>query len=126
MRAILINVKQKKCQEVEVSKEDFLDDAYRLIGSELIETAFDFPAHPQANGVYDTIYVDAEGLVPGELKDKLFWQITGGHQPFAGNGLVVAVDEDGNSVGARIAIEKLESMVDFPSLADVWRILYHQ
>jgi hypothetical protein len=111
MRALLIDVDRERIEEVEVSKENFLDDAYRLIKCETIEVAFNFPPHPQANGTFDTIFVDENGLVTDG--PKKFWIIQGGHQPFAGNGLVVAVDDEGNTVGAMIAIERLQSMVEF-------------
>jgi hypothetical protein len=49
----------------------------------------------------DVIYVDDEGL----LKPlDWFFAVKGGHQPFAGCGLVLGSDDEGNTVSARIAI----------------------
>src|SRR5262245_14166935 len=54
----------------------------------------------------DVLYVDDEGL----LKPlDWFFAIKGGHQPFAGCGLVLGSNADGEAVSARIAVEDLSS-----------------
>jgi hypothetical protein len=56
----------------------------------------------------DVIYVDDEGL----LKPlDWFFAIKGGHQPFAGCGLVLGSNDDGESVSARIALQDLKRRV---------------
>jgi len=56
----------------------------------------------------DVIYVDDEGL----LKPlDWFFAIKGGHQPFAGCGLVLGSNDDGETVSARIALEELKRRV---------------
>jgi hypothetical protein len=56
----------------------------------------------------DVIYVDDEGL----LKPlDWFFAIKGGHQPFAGCGLVLGSDEDGESVSAKIALHELKRRI---------------
>jgi hypothetical protein len=56
----------------------------------------------------DVIYVDDEGL----LKPlDWFFAIKGGHQPFAGYGLVLGSNDEGESVSARIALQDLKRRV---------------
>jgi hypothetical protein len=56
----------------------------------------------------DVIYVDDEGL----LKPlDWFFAIKGGHQPFAGCGLVLGSNEEGESVSAKIALSDLKRRV---------------
>lgn len=56
----------------------------------------------------DVIYVDDEGL----LKPlDWFFAVKGGHQPFAGCGLVLGSDGEGETVSARIALEDLKRRV---------------
>jgi hypothetical protein len=56
----------------------------------------------------DVIYVDDEGL----LKPlDWFFAVKGGHQPFAGCGLVLGTDAQGEAVTARIALGDLKRRV---------------
>jgi hypothetical protein len=56
----------------------------------------------------DLIYVDDEGL----LKPlDWFFAIKGGHQPFAGSGLVLGSNDGGETVSARIALPDLKRRV---------------
>jgi hypothetical protein len=56
----------------------------------------------------DVIYVDDEGL----LKPlDWFFAVKGGHQPFAGCGLVLGSNDDGETVSASIALEELKRRV---------------
>jgi hypothetical protein len=56
----------------------------------------------------DVIYMDDEGL----LKPlDWFFAIKGGHQPFAGCGLVLGNNDDGETVSARIALQELKRRI---------------
>ena len=56
----------------------------------------------------DVIYVDDEGL----LKPlDWFFAVKGGHQPFAGCGLVLGSNDDGETVSARIALQELKRRI---------------
>jgi hypothetical protein len=56
----------------------------------------------------DVIYVDDDGL----LKPlDWFFAIKGGHQPFAGCGLVLGSDEEGETVSARIELHELKRRI---------------
>ena len=59
-------------------------------------------------GDRDVIYVDDEGLFKPL---DWFFAIKGGHQPFAGCGLVLGSDDEGETVSARIALEDLKRRV---------------
>lgn len=101
MRAILIDVANRALTEVELPDGDTAESAeamHKHLGGYL-EVAFQFPN-------LDTIYVDEEGLLKGHVLN--WFTVKGGHQPFAGNGLVVGCDDMGNSVAAKTTIEELE------------------
>ena len=56
----------------------------------------------------DVIYLDDEGL----LKPlDWFFAVKGGHQPFAGCGLVLGSNHEGETVSARIALEELKRRI---------------
>jgi hypothetical protein len=56
----------------------------------------------------DVIYVDDEGL----LKPlDWFFAVKGGHQPFAGCGLVLGSDDEGETVSARIDLSELKRRI---------------
>jgi len=56
----------------------------------------------------DVIYVDDEGL----LKPlDWFFALKGAHQPFAGCGLVLGSNDDGEAVSARIALHELKRRI---------------
>src|SRR5262245_54398578 len=56
----------------------------------------------------DVIYVDDEGL----LKPlDWFFAVKGGHQPFAGCGLVLGSDDEGEAVAATIALQDLKRRI---------------
>jgi hypothetical protein len=56
----------------------------------------------------DVIYVDDEGL----LKPlDWFFAVKGGHQPFAGCGLVLGSNDEGESVSAKIALHDLRRRI---------------
>lgn len=78
-KAILIDTKNRDVREVEY--KDY-KDIQAFVGSPFcIGMNFE-------NG--DTVFVDDEGLINGT---EQFFTITGGHQPFAGSGLIVGMEE---------------------------------
>jgi hypothetical protein len=56
----------------------------------------------------DVIYVDDDGLLKPH---DWFFAIRGGHQPFAGCGLVLGTDDQGETVSARIELHELKRRV---------------
>lgn len=58
------------------------------------------------------VFLDDEGLfVPKEEQE--YWSISGANQPYAGRGLILGTDADGDTAGASIPLEKIKSMVTF-------------
>lgn len=110
MKAILIDVKKEEVREVE--HDDTLKNIY-----ELVECAtFDVVRIDNTNG----IYVDDEGLF---VEDQLFFTYHGDtySQTLAGNGLILGVDSEGNSIAPTITVEEVEEAIDFePRGFDTW------
>lgn len=50
----------------------------------------------------DALFVDDNGLLNGPVR---WFQIGGGHQPFAGKGLIVGADEDGESASCETSVD---------------------
>jgi hypothetical protein len=115
MKAILIDVLNKSVTMVEVDDKNVLKDWYKIMGCEMVEVAHYFDDH-------DSILVDEEGLLTLSPITN-FFTIEGGHQPFAGNGLVVGVNDEGESVSPNITVEEVERKVKFHTLNDVRRMV---
>jgi len=102
MRAILIDAKNMEIREVEI--DGSLESLQKAVGG-LIETAMYLE-----NG--DVMFVNEDGLA---LFDY-FFEITGGHQPFAGNGIVVGDDGNGGERSCNSTVEGIELKVWYPCL----------
>lgn len=110
MKAILIDAFSKTVTEIKLDgKKDMLDQWYHTIKADMVEVAHYINDH-------DSILVDEEGL----LKPcDHFFLYEGAHQPFAGNGLIVGVDEEGETVDCNISAEEVENNVQFMSRQEV-------
>jgi hypothetical protein len=109
MKAIFINSKNKEVKEVDIKGD--LQSWYETIGCDMVECALYFDDH-------DSIMVDEEGLFHSECNEFFF--VEGGHQPFAGNGLVVGTDENGETVGTKISLDEVKSKVKFMDRFDAY------
>tara|TARA_R100001594_G_scaffold80379_1_gene114892 strand:+ start:1119 stop:1454 length:336 start_codon:yes stop_codon:yes gene_type:complete len=110
MKAILIDVKNEEVKEVE--HDDTLKNIYELVGC----STFDVVRIDNING----IYVDDEGLF---VEDQLFFTYHGDtySQTLAGNGLILGVDSEGNSIAPTITLEEVEEAIDFQQRGvDAW------
>jgi hypothetical protein len=60
----------------------------------------------------DSIYIDDEGLF---VDDQLFFEYGGDAQSvrLAGNGLILGVDDEGNSISPTTTIEEVKGRVGF-------------
>ena len=114
MKAILIDSVNKTVTELDLDPDkNMLFQWYHALNVSMVEVAHYITDH-------DSIIVDEEGL----LKPcDHFFLYDGAHQPFAGNGLVVGVDEDGRTVACDISVEAVRSKVQFLSRADILQIL---
>ena len=111
MKAILIDVLNENVRMVEVDDNDVLRSWYKHIGCSMVEVGHYFNNH-------DSVLVDEEGLFSID-NDSKFFTIKGGHQPFIGNGLVVGVNNKGESVDPHISVDEVRSMVEFYTLEEV-------
>lgn len=110
MKAILIDVYNKQVKELTLDpNKRMLDQWYEHMKCDLVTVAHYINDH-------DSILVDDEGL----LKPcDHFFNYEGSHQPFAGNGLVVGVDEEGETVACDISLEEVQAKVSFYSRQEV-------
>ena len=101
MKAILIDVKTQEIKEVE--HDNTLQNIYDLIDCR----AFDLVRIDDVN----SIFVDDEGI----LKDNLYFEYSGSNGSFqlAGNGLVLGVDDEGNSISPTLTVEDVKGKVNF-------------
>jgi hypothetical protein len=110
MKAILIDVKKEEVREVE--HDDTLKNIYELVDC----ATFDVVRIDNTNG----IYVDDEGLF---VENQLFFTYHGDtySQTLAGNGLILGVDSEGNSIAPTLTIEEVQEAIDFePRGFDTW------
>ena len=101
MKAILIDVKTQEIKEVECDNN--LQNIYDLIDCRLIDIV-------RIDDV-NSIFVDDEGI----LKDNLYFEysVSGRVFQLAGNGLVLGVDDEGNSISPTLTIEDVKGKVSF-------------
>jgi hypothetical protein len=100
MRGIFIDPFTRTIEEVETTGK--LPEIYSMLGVELITIVH--------VGETDVLFLDDEGLfVPAEEQAYFHW--TGSAQPFAGKGLIVGTDEEGDSTDAEMDIEEVRKKV---------------
>ena len=109
MKAIFIDSKNREVKEVEITGD--LQSWYETIGCGMVECALYFDDH-------DSIMVDEEGLFNSECNEFFF--VKGGHQPFAGNGLVVGTDNMGEATDTKISLDEVKSKVKFMDRFDAY------
>ena len=98
LRAVLIDPYKQSVKEVRV-KQGNTDDIYGMIGCSLFTLASFYPRQVRRGGkilsnVQHDIYVDDEGLFK---PDQRYWFNRATGQVLAGKGLVLALDDEGNS-----------------------------
>ena len=101
MKAILIDSINKEVKEVEIGKG--IDEMYKFLNCECFTIASYLPKN-------DAIFVDDEGLMNGT---DVFFTYEGAHQPFAGNGLIMGCDDEGESVDCKISFTEVKDKVKF-------------
>lgn len=106
MRAILIDPTTKTVTEVDHAND--YRDIYRLI------EATDFNVVSINDPGNHCIYVDGESLLVDEPGPFFKWH--GYHQPIAGKGLILATDEEGNSIAATLSLEDVQTRVLWPDI----------
>ena len=103
VKAILIDVKNQEVKEVE--HDNTLQNIYDLIDCRVFDSV-------RIDNV-NNIFVDDEGI----LKDNLYFQYSGSNGIFqlAGNGLLLGIDDEGNSISPTLTVEDVKDKVRFLS-----------
>lgn len=102
MRGILIDPFNRTIEEIETTGK--LPEIYSMLGVELITIVH--------IGETDVLFLDDEGLFVDRHEQEYF-QWAGASQPFAGKGLIVGTDEDGDSTDAEISLEEVNGKVSW-------------
>lgn len=112
-KCILIDVVNETITPVEI--ENGIDPIYKQLDCSTFEVV-------NIDGEND-IYVDEEGLLNLTPSSK-FFTFEGGHQPFAGHGLVMGFDDEtGDSKDTTLTVEFIKSKVKFHTLDQVRRMV---
>lgn len=110
MRAIFIDSVNKQVTEITLDTTiSIIDQWYKILNVSMVEVAchIDFK---------NSIIVDEEGM----LKPcNHFFNYDGAHQPFAGSGLIVGVDDEGETISCDLSLDEVKSKVTFMSFVDV-------
>ena len=102
MKAILIDVVNEEVREVE--HDDTLASIYKLVDC----GTFDVVRIDDVN----SIYVDDEGLF---VEDQLYFKYTGTTDSvsLAGNGLVLGVDDEGETTPPSLTLKEVQKAITF-------------
>ena len=102
MKAILIDVYEKEIREVDY------DGTLDFIYFNLACRAFDVVRIDDVN----SIFVDDEGLL---RQNQLYFEYSGSNGIFqlAGSGLILGVDDEGNSIPPTLTVEDVKGKVSF-------------
>ena len=105
IKGIFIDTKNKLIKEVEIEKENFLEDCYKLIGCRMVECVGGIP-----NEQHD-LWVDEEGWFN---EDNDFFTIEGYPQPIRGNGIILGIDRDSfESSSSKVSVYDIVERVLF-------------
>jgi hypothetical protein len=101
MRAIVINSRNRTVVEIDLVPT--LDRLQQIVGGliEPVEQGLDDEHH---------FYVNEEGLLDNP---EHFFMFTEGHQPLAGNGVILASTGDGREAPCRLSLEWVKERVTF-------------
>lgn len=107
MKAILINTRKRTVSEIQV--ENAYPDINKAIGCSTITVGTEW----EEGGKRDTLFVDDEGLL---VSGNPCFRIEGGHQPFAGCGVILGTNDEGESVDASLTVDEVRDMVVWTNL----------
>ena len=108
MRGILIDPFTRSINEIETSGT--LAEIYSTLEVELITVV--------SIGQDDALFLDDEGLfVPKEVQEYFYWR--GSNQPYAGRGLILGTDEEGENTDTSLTAEDVRRLVTFIDKAEI-------
>jgi hypothetical protein len=105
MRAIIVNAQDRTITETEI--DGSLKSLQRIVGG-LITPVYD------GLDEHHHCYVNDEGLLD---QPEHFFMFKDGHQPLAGNGVILASTDDGDEAACTLALEWVKDRVTFMDLA---------
>lgn len=106
MKAILIDPELNMVKEVDYSGD--FNEIYKLIDCSTF-TCVDL-------GDGETLYLDDEGLFKNET---YLFQMKGAYQPFAGKGLILGTNDEGDSIGTKLTPIAVSMKVEFLGLCAI-------
>lgn len=108
MRAIIINAQERTVSEAEIERS--LKSLQNIVGG-LINSV-----SPGLEGTDHHAYVNDEGLLNNP---QHFFMLRDGHQPLAGNGVILGTTDDGNEAPATLSLDWVKERVTFMDLQAV-------
>lgn len=108
MKALFIDSKERKIIEVNVSGLEDLQTyvgGWIALGTTLVK-----------DNIENTVFVDDEGLLK---EPSNYFYIKGSHQPFAGNGILVGTNDEGDSIDTNFNPSDIENLIEFLTISDV-------
>ena len=102
MRAIIINAEERNVFEAEI--DGSLKSLQSIVGG-LID-----PVYPGLEDTEHHCYVNDEGLLNNP---QHFFMLKDGHQPLAGNGVILGTTDDGHEAPATLPLEWVKERVTF-------------
>jgi hypothetical protein len=108
MRAIVINAEAQTVIETDIDGK--LHSLQEIVGG-LID-----PVYPGLEGTDHHCYVNDEGLLNNP---QHFFMLKGGHQPLAGNGVILSTTGDGDEAPCALPLEWVKERVTFMDLQAV-------
>ena len=108
MRAIFIDAERRRVQDVQIDEKDNLGGMQELVDGH-IELAHVLDEHHD-------VYVNEEGMM---VWPEHFFMIEGARHPYAGNGVIVGRDGNGETTETIVTAKKIKPMVKFMSREEV-------
>jgi hypothetical protein len=102
MRGILIDPFTRTVSEIETSGK--LAEIYELLGVELVTVV--------SVGEDQSLFLDDEGLLVPKA-DQEYWNWKGSNQPYAGRGLILGLDDEGDNIDATMGSLEAAMLVTF-------------
>ncbi len=112
MKAIKIDSKNRTVSLVDYKE---YNDIYRHVECDTFTVATDL-GNGNETQESDVIYVDDNGLL---TQPENFFTYEGAHQPFAGNGLVLGTDFEGESCEPMVTLEEVKNKVKFYDIREI-------
>ena len=107
MRAIIINAQDRTISETDIDAG--LDTLQQIVGGMIEPVSQGLDGHHHC-------YVNEEGLMEDP---QHFFMFEGGHQPLAGNGVILAETDDGDEAPCTLPVDWVKERVRFMDIIAV-------